>query len=717
MKWWQRVFGFKASQTRAYMQFGYGTSTGMTRRFEDFSEEAYKKNVVAYRCINMVAASASQVSWYLKKKDQEIYEHAILDLLKRPNPMQGQNTFIENVFAFRLLSGNSFVESVGPGPKAPPTELWCVRPDRMTVVPGLGGIPSAYVYKSGGYEKAFPVDNITGKSQILLWKTFNPLDDWNGMSPVEAAVHSIDIFNEQGRHNFNLIKNGAVPSGIMKVLATEANPSGSLTDEQYQRMKAMIEMRYSGAENAAKPMLLEGGLEWQQMGMSPKDMDWINSKNTTARDIANAFGVPPMLVNIAGDNTYANYAEARLAMYEETIIPLLNNFKGELNNWLCPMFDKTIELEYNEDDIPAIADKRKTVFDTMAKADFLTVNEKREAVGYEAIPGMDVLSGGQSAMPEEGDDDGSSEEDQEESQEEGDQESNQESQEGDLSEVEKSNVLSLESKVFNLITGSEKRRHWAIQQEKRKVLSQNMAEDIRETLEDQANSVAKAIADTTESRLAEFAALEAIHKYQDELYAIMQKHYARVFKYFGDKIVDQAKSAGVVRETKTAKTKYEQAKKKFIKEQTAEKVSLIQSTTEKKVRNKIKSFVSETLEEGYSNQELSRFLKEELTFLSDSRARTIARTEVAAVSINSEMEAVKALDIPDMQKEWVSVRDARSRDDDDIANHYDMNGKRVGLNEKFHVEPDADMDGPLDPTADASQIINCRCALVYTRGN
>lgn len=102
--------------------------------------------------------------------------------------------------------------------------------------------------------------------------------------------------------------------------------------------------------------------------------------------------------------------------------------------------------------------------------------------------------------------------------------------------------------------------------------------------------------------------------------------------------------------------------------------------------------------------------------LSASRARTIARTEVAAASINSEMEAVKALDIPDMKKEWVSIQDSRTRDDDEVANHLEMNGKRVGINEKFHVDPDAEMDGPLDPSADASQNCNCRCALVYARG-
>jgi HK97 family phage portal protein len=138
-------------------------------------------------------------------------------------------------------------------------------------------------------------------------------------------------------------------------------------------------------------MLLEGGLDWRQMGLSPQDMDYINSKHTSARDIALAFGVPPMLLGIPGDNTYSNQKEARLALWEQTILPWLYKLRDELNNWLVPQFDETLMLKIDEDSISALAPRREAIWDKVQNAEFLTVNEKRQAVGYDEIEGGDEV--------------------------------------------------------------------------------------------------------------------------------------------------------------------------------------------------------------------------------------------------------------------------------------------------------------------------------------
>ena len=107
-----------------------------------------------------------------------------------------------------------------------------------------------------------------------------------------------------------------------------------LTAEQFDRLKAELERSYQGAANAGRPLVLEGGLDWKEMGYSPKDMDFIEAKNGAAREIALAFGVPPMLLGIPGDNTYANYAEANRAFWRQTVVPLASRVAEAMTSFI-----------------------------------------------------------------------------------------------------------------------------------------------------------------------------------------------------------------------------------------------------------------------------------------------------------------------------------------------------------------------------------------------
>jgi HK97 family phage portal protein len=162
-----------------------------------------------------------------------------------------------------------------------------------------------------------------------------------------------------------------------------------LSDDNFQRLKAQIEEQYSGSGNAGRPMLLEGGLDWKAMGLSPTDMGIIESKYSSARDVALALGVPPQLLGIPGDNTYSNYAEARLAFWEDTALPMLDYIIQDWNAWLAAPYG--VEIRADVDSIPAIADKRSKLWDMANTSTDLTINERRAMKGYEPIVGGDVL--------------------------------------------------------------------------------------------------------------------------------------------------------------------------------------------------------------------------------------------------------------------------------------------------------------------------------------
>lgn len=133
---------------------------------------------------------------------------------------------------------------------------------------------------------------------------------------------------------------------------------------------------------AGRPLLLEGGLDWKAMGLSPKDMDFVEAKNGAARDIALAFGVPLMLIGILGDNTYANYQEANRAFYRLTILPLISRTAAALSGWLSARFGETLTLVPDRDQVTALTGERSEVWTRVKDADFLSDEEKRQAVGY-----------------------------------------------------------------------------------------------------------------------------------------------------------------------------------------------------------------------------------------------------------------------------------------------------------------------------------------------
>ncbi len=375
-----------------------GRAVWSPRRFDAFAEEGYRRNVVAYRAVNQIARAVASVSWRafqdLNSGRRALETHPVLALLARPNPAMARSEFFEAVTGYLLIAGNSYVEAVAAGGAGVPRELWPLRPDRMKVIAGKTGLPQGYLYSLGGGEQRWEADPVTGRSAILHLKTFHPLDDWYGLSPVEPAAAAIDQRNESDKWNMALLQNGARPSGAL-VYEPKGAEAANLSDEQFARLKEEVAAQFSGARNAGRPLLLDGGLSWQEMSLTPKDMDFLESRHAASRDIALAFGVPPQLLGIPGDNTYSNYREARLALWEETVIPLLRHLRDEFNAWLAPQFDGEVTLDFDLDDIPALAPRREKVWARLRAADFLTLNEKRQAVGLGALEGGDVFPSAQ----------------------------------------------------------------------------------------------------------------------------------------------------------------------------------------------------------------------------------------------------------------------------------------------------------------------------------
>ena len=370
---------------------GGGRARWTPRDYAALSREGYTHNAIVYRAVRLIAESVGALSFVLYEGAAEHTAHPLLDLIARPNPRQDGAAFLESVASHLLLAGNAYVEAVGlmddDGATVAVRELYALRPDRMKVVPGPNGWPQGFDYTVAGATVRF--DQNAALPPILHLALFNPLDDYYGLSPLEAAAVAVDTHNAAARWNKALLDNAARPSGAL----VYDGPDGMvLGDAQFERLKRELDAQFQGASNAGRPMVLEGGLDWKAMSLTPQDMDFLEAKHSAAREIALAFGVPPMLLAIPGDNTYSNYQEANRVFWRQTVLPLAARVSGALTQWLAPAFGAELRLAVDADKIDALAGDRALLWERVSKAPFLTLNEKRTATGYGAVEGGDVFS-------------------------------------------------------------------------------------------------------------------------------------------------------------------------------------------------------------------------------------------------------------------------------------------------------------------------------------
>lgn len=371
---------------------GQGAPVWTPRNYGELAHEGFARNAIAYRCVRMISETAAAVPWVLYEnaggRERELDTHPLLSLLARPNPLQSGAEFKEAWFGFLQIAGNAYIEAADV--RGVVRELYVLRPDRMKVIPGARGWPAAYEYSAGGKSVRFDMGAARGRTPILHMRLFHPSNDHYGFSPIEAAALGIDLHNAAAGWNKALLDNGARPSGALIYHGADGNPN--LSQDQLARLKQELSDNYQGPANAGRPLLLDGGLDWKEMSFNPKDMDFIQSKHVAAREIALAFGVPPMLLGIQGDNTYANYREANLAFHRQTVLPLVGKACAALNQWLGPRFDTALRLWYDADQVEALAADRDGLWKRVQEADFLTINEKRAATGYAPVAEGDRLS-------------------------------------------------------------------------------------------------------------------------------------------------------------------------------------------------------------------------------------------------------------------------------------------------------------------------------------
>jgi HK97 family phage portal protein len=655
------------------------------RNYRDIAQNTYSSNVYAFRCIDFIAKAISQLPIGIAKGDKVLFEGAAADWLNNPSVRIGRNESLYAIAANMMLSGNAYIEAVRKD-KGLPYEWYVLRSDRMKIIADQFGLPAQFVhwqdYQYGGaaqrFETKWDID-VLGYSDVCHIKSFNPLDDYYGQSPIFAALQSIDQNNAANALNKALMDSAGRPSGAL-VYDPKEGPE-TLTDDQYSRLKREMDMQ--AQSGSAKPLVLEGGLRWTPFAMNMRDLEWINSKKMSATDITVALGVPGQLVGIEGSQTYANYEQARLAFYEETVMPLAELVIDNLNRWASQWFDTPFAIDW--DSVQALQERRFMTYERLEKLSFMTTNEKRLQAGYEALTGADdlLVSSGLTPLAMLADTTGARIE------------------QMTAPKVAAPSVGAEPNKPVDSATppkgqakGAGFETAWHLKDSLAHIdrLSAEVQGDLAKTLATSGVRIANAYPEIDAALKTESQHLEQIlGAHLRKTWAVGAKQVAWQFKQYEA----DYESKGLRRDVQ-----------KWITANVAERVVGINKTTADIVRAEVRKGITA----GLGSDAIANAIKTRTGGkFSTERAQTIARTEThAAYSKAQHKEAEllsKELNI-EMVKTWMSHTDGRERDAHSLAN-----GATVDLNENFVVGGEA-VQSPAD-FKQAGNAINCRCVVDY----
>jgi len=352
----------------------------------------YRANTWVFACNYRIAKAVASVPWMVGTGDPDedfnpiTGKHPLKELIRKPNPTMSRQDYMELLSLHLHLAGNCIQTKIRPRPfggvRQPAQQLWIINPDVIKPVPTKGrSIVRDYEWNVDGVKKRIRAFNVVHQ------KFTDPMNPYWGMANLEPGGRAVDTDRESSNWAKHSLENRAVASGVF----TYKFP---MSQSQFDQAVDMIQDQYQGAENAWIPWVLGNDATWQQMSLSPVDMDYIKGRQFSREEICAAFGVPPPMVGIYDQATLANIETARLIFWLDTVIPLLTDIRDRWNLDLAPDFGEDIRLQYDLTRVEALTPLFRQKIDLGERAwrmgvPFKDVNA-RLGLGFSEFPGWDV---------------------------------------------------------------------------------------------------------------------------------------------------------------------------------------------------------------------------------------------------------------------------------------------------------------------------------------
>ena len=308
--------------------------------------------------------------------------HPVARLLERVNPWQTRADLWRATETNLCLWGAAFW-AIERGEDGEP-ELWPLRPDRMAVLPDRRRYVRGFVYRGVAEPVAYTPE------EIVWLRYFNPLEELAGLSPLAPARLSADMGHEGLAFNRHLLRNSARPDFL---LLTNQEMNETELEEFYARWEA----RYQGPGNAHRPAVASAVRDVKTLGLSHRDIDFIQGLRWSLEEVSRAYGVPKLLLGDFERATYANAQASERMFWRNTIVPEVKFLEEQLNRMLLPRlgypdlcveFDLSVIEALQEDENSRV--QRETA---LLDRGVLTINEVRRERNRPEVPWGDGPGG------------------------------------------------------------------------------------------------------------------------------------------------------------------------------------------------------------------------------------------------------------------------------------------------------------------------------------
>lgn len=342
---------------------------------------AYEISAYVYGAVRKRAEKVGEIEFRLtdSRTGKEIENNKILDLLAQPNEYQAKSEFFQLYQIYKDLTGEAYIYLVrlGDNPNSEVKEMHLLRPDLFIkhTFDDKGSI-TGYVFtkESGGGQ-------ITYDANDIIFSNYpNPFDKYRGLSPLKAGALAVDTENQLSTYHNKVLQNGGKIEGILSF-------KSELTDSQIEQAKAQFEKHFSGSEKSGKPLVMAGDATYQNLGLTPGELSYLESKKMTRDDILLIYGVPKAIVAQTDDVNYANAKEGKSIFLSETVRPLLQDLTEKLDQSLVV---DGITLDF-VDPTPEDVEQAIKKIDCGARNYYMTINEMRVLSGMDEIDGGDVF--------------------------------------------------------------------------------------------------------------------------------------------------------------------------------------------------------------------------------------------------------------------------------------------------------------------------------------
>ncbi|MCC6192272.1 MAG: phage portal protein [Anaerolineales bacterium] len=350
--------------------------------------EGYFKNGAVFACISALAFAYPEPPLMVLDEDENPQpKHPLRQLLRRPNPLMGEAELKVYTMVYKAIGGNCYWHKVRSKANRV-IELWPYHAGQIKPVPGGPNWIAKYNYDPYGDGRGLdvPVEDIVH----FKWPAPDPEQPWQAIPPLRPVARDADTDNELTRYLFALLKNDAIPRMAITLPATAV-----LDDPTERRLKSQWREKYGG-DNRGDVAILPEGATMQRVGLDLKELAFDALHGVPEARIAGAFRVPAIVAGLnigLSRSTFANFAEARQAFTEQTLVPLWQMDAGEIESALGPDFGGSALVAYDLGNVRALADKETakwTRVTAAVTAGWLTVNQALTETGFETDPAGDV---------------------------------------------------------------------------------------------------------------------------------------------------------------------------------------------------------------------------------------------------------------------------------------------------------------------------------------